>query len=89
MIAKNEVNIRCGGEIFEIHKSYGVEVVRANVVSDALPFQPGSLDAVTCFDSMEHWHRSPKTLFSSVMTTLKPGGVFILGVPNRANLRRR
>jgi SAM-dependent methyltransferase len=86
---QDEVNAQFGDAVFEIHKSYGVEIVRANVVSDSLPFQPGSLDAVTCFDSMEHWHRSPKRLFASVMTSLKSGGVFVLGVPNRANLRKR
>jgi SAM-dependent methyltransferase len=85
----DEVNDQFGDAIFEIHKSYGVEVIRADVTSGTLPLQPCSMDAVTCFDSMEHWHRSPKPLLASVMRILKPEGVFVLGVPNRANLRKR
>jgi SAM-dependent methyltransferase len=86
---QDEVNKQCGSAILELHKSYGVDVVSADVLSGPLPFPVRSLDAVTCFDSMEHWHRSPKKLFASVMAMLKPGGIFVLGVPNRANLRKR
>jgi SAM-dependent methyltransferase len=45
---------------------------------------------VTTFDSMEHWHHSPKRLFRQVgKQLLKPGGRFVLAVPNCVNLRKR
>jgi SAM-dependent methyltransferase len=47
-------------------------------------------DIVTTFDSMEHWHHSPKRLFRQVGDQLlKPGGRFVLGVPNCVNVRKR
>ena len=39
-------------------------------------------DAITCFDSMEHWHASPKALFHQAVAKLKPGGLFIFHTPN-------
>ena len=38
---------------------------------------------------MEHWHQSPKRLFHQMLNSLAPGGLFILGVPNASNLRKR
>jgi SAM-dependent methyltransferase len=38
---------------------------------------------------MEHWHNSPKRLFAEVARALRPGGLFLLGVPNCVNLRKR
>jgi hypothetical protein len=39
---------------------------------------------------MEHWHHSPKRLFRQVSDKLlKPGGRFVLAVPNCVNLRKR
>jgi SAM-dependent methyltransferase len=72
-----------------LHRNHGVQVVSADVIESPPHFEAGSLDVVTSFDSMEHWHHSPKRLFKSILTWLKPGGLFILGVPNCANLRKR
>jgi SAM-dependent methyltransferase len=83
------INAEYGDGVLQIHKSYGVKVLRADVLSDTLPKLTGTVDAITCFDSMEHWHRSPKRLFAWVMDALRAGGIFVLGVPNRANLRKR
>lgn len=85
----DEVNRQVGQSIFEIHKSYGVEIICKNAVENEIEFEPQSLDVVTTFDSMEHWHRSPKKLFRSVRMALKTNGLFILGVPNCVNLRKR
>ncbi len=67
---------------------FGVEVVSRDAVKEGLGVS-GPLDIVTTFDSMEHWHHSPKRLFAEVMRELKPGGRFVLGVPNNVNLRKR
>ena len=72
-----------------VHKVYGVEVVSADVIESPPEFAEGSFDVVTSFDSMEHWHHSPKTLFHRVMRWLRPGGLLVLGVPNCVNLRKR
>ena len=68
---------------------YGVTTVKRDLVREGLDFEPESYDVITSFDSMEHWHHSPKQLFSQIMDVLRPGGLFLLGVPNCVNLRKR
>ncbi|MGV1013606.1 MAG: class I SAM-dependent methyltransferase [Methyloceanibacter sp.] len=82
------VNWRHPVSTLQPHQRYGVEVISADVTK-GIDLAPSSLDAVTSFDSMEHWHHSPKALFASVLKALKPGGTFLLGVPNAVNLRKR
>lgn len=85
----DEVNQQYGDEQFALHKKLGVDIVGKDVISERLDFEPGSFDAFTCFDAMEHWHHSPKALFREIRRFLKPGGWFILGGPNCVNLRKR
>jgi len=82
-------NIVYGQGPQHLQKKYGVEVLCQDLTGTPLTFAPGVFDVVTSFDSMEHWHHSPKRLFREVMRILKPSGVFILGVPNCVNLRKR
>jgi SAM-dependent methyltransferase len=86
---RDEINLRVGDSILEIHKSYGVDVISEDVIKGQIGFEPQSIDVVTSFDSMEHWHYSPKKLFKSLKKALKPGGLFVLGTPNCVNLRKR
>lgn len=83
------VNLQTGAGILGLHRRLGVEVASRDVVAEGLQGIPGAFDVVTSFDSMEHWHHSPKRLFAEVAERLKPGGAFILGVPNCVNLRKR
>lgn len=83
------VNLELGPEILELHRSYGVEVQSRDLIEDGVSLPPGSLDAVTSFDSIEHWHHSPKGLFHAALAALRPGGSFVLGAPNCVNLRKR
>jgi len=83
------VNRRVGNSILDIHRSLGVEVIERDVVKTGIRDIEGTFDIITTFDSMEHWHHSPKKLFHEVVEKLKPGGVFVLGVPNCVNMRKR
>lgn len=85
---RDEINTSKGDGILALHKRHGVEVHSRDVIADGLGVE-GPFDIVTTFDSMEHWHHSPKRLFRQVMRQLAPGGTFVLGVPNCANLRKR
>lgn len=85
----DSVNHRIGESILELHKSYGVEVFSRDVIEQGIADIPGKFDIITTFDSMEHWHNSPKTLFHQVFEKLKTGGMFVLGVPNCVNMRKR
>lgn len=83
------VNHRIGASILDLHRSLGVEVDSRDVIEKGIQDLDGSFDIITTFDSMEHWHHSPKNLFHEVVNKLNPGGIFVLGVPNCVNLRKR
>jgi SAM-dependent methyltransferase len=68
---------------------FGMEVIEQNFIDEPLPFPDGSVDAITCFHSLEHWHHTPKPLFAEIRRVLKPGGCLILATPNAANIRKR
>jgi SAM-dependent methyltransferase len=83
------INTKHGSAALEPHRRHGVRVLAKNVTRDDLEFGDDTHDAVTSFDSMEHWHHSPKALFHRLIRALRPGGLFLLGVPNCVNLRKR
>lgn len=83
------VNARTGSSVLDLHKSHGVEIFAQNVIDQGLNRISGGFDVITTFDSMEHWHHSPKRLFHDALDRLKPGGAFIVGVPNCLNARKR
>jgi SAM-dependent methyltransferase len=72
-----------------LHAALGVDVQARDVVAEGLGLADGAADAICCFDSMEHWHASPKPLFRSIVRALRPGGLFVLATPNCVNLRKR
>jgi SAM-dependent methyltransferase len=83
-------NKKVGDSPFIVHKKYDVRIESRDVISKGVADIGDRFDIVTTFDSMEHWHHSPKALFAQVrQSLLKPGGRFVLGVPNCVNLRKR
>lgn len=83
------VNDRVGASILDLHRRLGVEIVSRNLIDNGIHDIEGQFDIITSFDSMEHWHHSPKRLFREVAEKLRPGGVCVLGAPNCVNLRKR
>jgi SAM-dependent methyltransferase len=77
-----------GSSALSLHRELGVTVV-AQDVTLGLTLPRGQFDAITCFDAMEHWHNSPRTLFHGLIDSLRPGGWFVVSVPNCVNLRKR
>ncbi len=67
----------------------GVGMLRQDATSDDFAPEPAFYDLVTCIDSIEHWHRSPKAALHKMVASLKPGGALIIGTPNCVNLRKR
>lgn len=60
----------------------GLYGTRPDVFGDAhrLPFSEGSVDAVTCFEVLEHV-RDPERVLSEISRVLVPGGVAELSMP--------
>ena len=85
----DSVNAEFDQQVLPVHRSLGVEVVKADALDPSLSFAPGSFDAVTCFEAMEHWSGSPRQLFQNAIDWLKPGGLFLLSAPNCVDLKRR
>jgi 2-polyprenyl-3-methyl-5-hydroxy-6-metoxy-1,4-benzoquinol methylase len=86
---RDRSNQIAGDGVLELHRSKGVEIHCRDIIEKRMTGLPEQLDVVTSFDSMEHWHHSPKTLFREVFQRLAPGGGFLLGGPNCVNLRKR
>jgi SAM-dependent methyltransferase len=74
-------------DLFEV--KFGIKIVRENFLERALPLPDSSVDVVTCFHSLEHWHHSPKRLFGEIVRILKPKGFIVIATPNAVNLRKR
>ena len=74
-------------EAFE--KKFGLKVVRENFLEQPLPLPDASVDVVTCFHSLEHWHHSPRRLFREIGRIIKPGGFLVIATPNAVNIRKR
>jgi SAM-dependent methyltransferase len=71
------------------HRQSGVQVVKTDVNRWGEAFEDESLDVVTSFDSIEHWHHSPRRAFQEAHRVLRPGGAVLIGAPNAVNLRKR
>jgi SAM-dependent methyltransferase len=83
------VNAAVGPEMLDLHRTRGIEVVSRDVIEDGIELEPIAFDAITSFNSIEHWHHSPQRLLHGLAAGLRPGGALVLGAPNRVNLRKR
>ena len=67
----------------------GIRVIESDILSHPIPLETATVDVVTCINSLEHWHHSPKRLFREIVRVLRPSGYLVLVTPNAANLRKR
>jgi 2-polyprenyl-3-methyl-5-hydroxy-6-metoxy-1,4-benzoquinol methylase len=72
-----------------LYRHYGVEVVSRDLVTEGLGFPEQSLDAITLFDTIEHWHGSPRRALHDAVRALRRGGRMVIATPNCVNLRKR
>ena len=86
---RDPVNQRFPIEELGVHRRAGVRVLPIPVAEFGRHFEDASLDVVSCIDSIEHWHHSPRPVLEQVARVLRPGGLFLLGGPNAANAVHR
>jgi SAM-dependent methyltransferase len=67
----------------------GVKVIEQDLLTRSLPMPDRSVDVVTTFHCIEHWHHSPRLLFGEIRRILRDGGLLIIGCPNPVNIRKR
>ena len=82
----------CGIESYppsvERAKKSGIDVADIDIESTRFPYEDQSFDVVVANQVLEHT-KELFWIFSEVARILKPGGVFIVGVPNLASLHNR
>jgi 2-polyprenyl-3-methyl-5-hydroxy-6-metoxy-1,4-benzoquinol methylase len=83
------VNRRFSLDEIGVHRQTGVRVLATPVRDFGRSFTDASVDVVTCFDSLEHWHHSPRPVLEQARRTLRPGGLLFLSTPNAANAFHR
>jgi len=67
----------------------GLDIIETDILCQPLPFPDKSVDLITCFHVLEHWHNSPKFLFDEIQRVMKPGGYIFIATPNSVNIRKR
>jgi len=85
----DSINFTRAHNVLDLHRGLGVQIMQRDPLAEGFGFPPNSLDVVSTFGSMEHWHNSPKLLFASVMEALVPGGWFVLSAPNCVSFAKR
>ncbi|MBF8964586.1 class I SAM-dependent methyltransferase [Pontibacter sp. FD36] len=80
--------VECYGPYIESLKSKNIEVHSLNIECDSLPFEDQSIDIVIANQILEHT-KEIFWIFHEVTRVLKPGGKFIVGVPNLASFHNR
>lgn len=86
----DEENTRARKQMLdEVHQPLAVRILNRDVMTEGLGIDPESVDCVTSFAAIEHFHHSPKKLLHEMFAALRPGGLFFLGAPNCVNLRKR
>jgi SAM-dependent methyltransferase len=60
-----------------------------NLEADTIPFETGSMDAVSCCQALEHFTHSPLPVIQEFRRVLRAGGLLEIDVPNVASYRNR
>jgi SAM-dependent methyltransferase len=69
-------------------RELGIEVRALDIERERLPFGDGLFDVVIANQVLEHT-KELFWIFSEIARVLKPGGAFVVGVPNLASLHSR
>lgn len=62
-------------------RSFGIDVIKANLDRDSIPFQDNFFDVVFAFEVFEHF-ANPQHALEEIRRVLKPGGIFICSFPS-------
>ena len=62
-------------------RRFVIDVTKANLDIDAVPFEDGCFDVVFAFEVFEHFC-NPQHALEEIRRALKPGGVFISSIPS-------
>ena len=72
-----------------VYSKLNIEVIEEDVFSFDFTKLTEQYDVITSFEVFEHLIDSPKPIMSGIYKALRPGGYFVLSVPNIAALLKR
>lgn len=72
-----------------VYSKLNVKVIEEDVYNFDFSTLPDQYDTITAFEVFEHLIDSPKPIMSNIYKSLRPGGQFILSVPNISSLFKR
>lgn len=75
-------------EFIPILKARGVKAQLCNIEKEKIPYADESFDLIICDSILEHTLK-PKHLLTEMFRVLRPGGSFIVVVPNAISIIRR
>lgn len=86
---RDPINKRFDVDDLGLHAAAGVHVLPIDIFDFGAHFEDRSLDVVTCFFTVEHWHRPPSAIFREIARVLRPGGKLVIGALNAFGWRTR
>jgi SAM-dependent methyltransferase len=72
-----------------IYQMHGISCSICNIEADPLPFETGSIDAVSCCQAFEHFTHSHLPPVMEMRRVLKTDGILEIDVPNAVSFRNR
>lgn len=75
-------------KIISFAKSVGIDYYLADK-DEGFTFPDKKYDVLMLHNVIEHLHSSPRVLLNKLLCYVRPGGIFVITVPNAANLRKR
>lgn len=67
--------------------SAGIQLAEGDLYKT--PFPSGNYDVISTFECFEHLPHSPKPVMDKITAALKPGGAFVMSIPNVARIEQR
>tara|TARA_B100000212_G_scaffold295710_1_gene238848 strand:- start:381 stop:1151 length:771 start_codon:yes stop_codon:yes gene_type:complete len=80
-------------ELMEYLKKRGVHFIKADAARDSsFIYKIGAdknISIISCLNSIEHWHISPRDFLLNAYQGIMKGGELILAFPNNSNIKKR
>ncbi|MEK8127229.1 class I SAM-dependent methyltransferase [Paenibacillus filicis] len=66
--------------------SIAIPMVHCDLSKDRLPYRNGTIDLITCFETIEHLRSDPMNLLAEANRIIRDDGIFVLTTPNANSL---
>ena len=87
---RSDPNWQANNEFMKIAADHGVKFIDVDLLKfDPKEYLQEKIDLVMSVDNIEHLHHSPQGIYKRLIEFMEPGGKFLLGAPNAANILKR